>query len=450
MEHSIEKRLQKKEIFSKGTWPNRQWWLTYGSPELNQLISEALANNPSIQKVKKRIELVKQQAIVTRSRLAPLVFFNAHENRQYISKNGLYRAFNPHFPLSARLIDLSLSFTYEFDFWGKNRNLFYAALGEAKAQEAEAAEVTLITSTAIAQAYFAYKTNLMRKKLYGQLVNVLNKDSKLQNKLVQKGLASQLSSLEASEKLFEARRLLSGITDELIINKHLINTLAGRGPDAPLSISSALPPLPKKLNIPQILPLDFLARRPDLMAQLWRAKALAYKTGAAMAEYYPDINLVGLIGLESTSWRKLFDLSSGTAAIRPALQLPIFTAGAIRANIRANKAEFDAAIDAYNNLLLSSTQEVLNALAFAEDIYQQKKEQQQVVQYAKQRYQISNLRQQKGLDSYFDLYSLQENVIQQQILDITLLYNQYLASIKLTRALGGGYSQIMIPLVKNT
>lgn len=290
----------------------------------------------------------------------------------------------------------------------------------------------------------------MRKKLYGQLVNVLNKDSKLQNKLVQKGLASQLSSLEASEKLFEARRLLSGITDELIINKHLINTLAGRGPDAPLSISSALPPLPKKLNIPQILPLDFLARRPDLMAQLWRAKALAYKTGAAMAEYYPDINLVGLIGLESTSWRKLFDLSSGTAAIRPALQLPIFTAGAIRANIRANKAEFDAAIDAYNNLLLSSTQEVLNALAFAEDIYQQKKEQQQVVQYAKQRYQISNLRQQKGLDSYFDLYSLQENVIQQQILDITLLYNQYLASIKLTRALGGGYSQIMIPLVKNT
>lgn len=53
MEHSIEKRLQKKEIFSKGTWPNRQWWLTYGSPELNQLISEALANNPSIQKVKK-------------------------------------------------------------------------------------------------------------------------------------------------------------------------------------------------------------------------------------------------------------------------------------------------------------------------------------------------------------------------------------------------------------
>lgn len=272
-------------------------------------------------------------------------------------------------------MDLSLSFTYEFDFWGKNRNLFYAALGEAKFQEAETAEVELITSTAIAQAYFAYKTNRVRKKLYTQLIEVRQKIAKLQNLLVKKGLSSKLPALETSEKLIESQKLLSSITNELAANKHLINTLAGRGPDNPLLINSTLSSLPKTLNIPQLLPLDFLARRPDLMAQIWRAKALAYKTGAAMAEYYPDINLVGLIGLESTSWRKFFDLSSGTAAIRPALQLPIFTAGAIRANIKATKAQFDAAIDAYNNLLLYSTQEVLDVLAFAEDIYQQKIEQ---------------------------------------------------------------------------
>ncbi|MCE0723470.1 MULTISPECIES: efflux transporter outer membrane subunit [Legionella] len=450
MEHSIKKSLQKKEIFSKGKWPNKQWWLSYNTPELNTLVTEALANNPSIHEIKSRIEVAKQRAIVTRSLLAPLVFFNAHENRQYVSKNGLYRAFNPNFPLNARLLDLSLSFTYEFDFWGKNRNLFYAALGEAKVQEAEAAEVELITSTAIAQAYFAYKTNLVRKKLYEQLIEVRQKITKLQKLLVQKGLSSKLPALETSEKLLESQKLLSSITNELSVNKHLINTLAGRGADDPLLINSTLPSLPKTLNIPQILPLDFLARRPDLMAQIWRAKALAYKTGAAMAEYYPDFNLVGLIGLESTSWRKLFDLSSGTAAIRPALQLPIFTAGAIRANIKATKAQFDAAIDAYNNLLLYSTQEVLDVLAFAEDIYQQKIEQKKVVEYTKQRYQLSYLRQQKGLDSLFDLYFLQEEVIQKELVDVILLYNQYLASIKLTKVLGGGYHQNTIPLVKNS
>ncbi|CAM3088185.1 outer membrane efflux lipoprotein [Legionella steigerwaltii] len=450
MEHSIKKSLQKKDIFSKGKWPKEQWWLSYNAPELNNLVKEALANNPSIQEVKNRITVAKQQAIVTRSLLFPLVFFDADENRQYLSKNGLYRAFNHRLPLNSTVLDLSLSFNFDFDFWGQNRNLFRAAIGEAKAQEAEAAEVELITSTAIAQAYFAYKTNLIRKKLYVQLIEVRKKIVKLEKLLVRKGLSSKLPALEASENLLEANKFLSSITAELSVDQHLLNTLAGRGPDNPLSISPSLPTLPKILKIPQIVPLDFLARRPDLIAQIWRAKALAYKTGAAMAEYYPNVNLIGLIGLESTGWRKFLDISSGTAALRPAIDLPIFTAGAIRANIKATKAQFDAAIDAYNNLLLYSTQEVLDVLAFAEDIYQQKKEQNQVVEYAKQRYELSYLRQKKGLDSLLDLYILQEEVIQKRLVDATLLYNQYLASIKLTKALGGGYYQNTVPLVKNS
>lgn len=74
MRHSIKKSLQKKEIFSKGKWPSKQWWLSYNDPELNILVTEALAKNPSIHEMKSRIEVAKQQAIVTRSLLAPLVF----------------------------------------------------------------------------------------------------------------------------------------------------------------------------------------------------------------------------------------------------------------------------------------------------------------------------------------------------------------------------------------
>jgi NodT family efflux transporter outer membrane factor (OMF) lipoprotein len=450
MTHTLRKSLQKKSIFSRGEWPNQQWWLSYRSPELNTLVTEALANNPSIQEIKSRITIAKQRARVTRSLLFPLVFFDADENRQYFSHNGLYRALNHSLPLNATLLDLSFSFNYELDFWGKNHNLFRAAIGEVKTQEAETAEIELITSTAIAQAYFAYKTNLVRKQLYAQLVDVRQQLAKLQNLLVQKGLSSKLPAFEASENVLEAKKLYSGINEELAVNQHLINILAGRGPDNPLVINASLPPLPRTLSIPKILPLDFLARRPDLMAQIWRAKTLAYKTSAAMAEYYPNINLIGLLGLESTTWRKFLDLSSGTAALRPALDLPIFTAGAIQANIKANKAEFDAAIYEYNDLLLRSTQEVLDVLAFAENIYQQKKEQVHIVEYAKQRYDLSHLRQQKGLDNLFDLYFLKEDVIQKSLVNVTLLYNQYLASVKLTKALGGGYCQNNIPLVNNS
>jgi outer membrane protein TolC len=280
------------------------------------------------------------------------------------------------------------------------------------------------------------------------LLQLRQSNANLQNVLLRKGLSSKIPALAASEDVFEAKKLLASIDEELSNNIYYINILAGRGPDTPLEINHHLPPLPKSLAIPSAISSDLLARRPDLMAQIWRAKAWAYRTGAAMSAYYPDVNITALLGLESTAWRKLFEISSGTAAIKPAINLPIFTAGAIRANIRANKAEFDAAIFAYNNLLLQSTQELLEVLVFAQTIYQQKKEQNKIVYSAEQRYSLINLLQRKGLNSQFDIYGLKEEVIQKKLVDVTLLYNQYLASIKLTKALGGGYYQPLVPLVK--
>ncbi len=321
-------------------------------------------------------------------------------------------------------------------------------MGKALATKAETAQVALITTTAVAQAYFAYKTNLLRKKLYEQLIILRRKILQLQHLVLAKGLASNLPIFLAEETYFEAKQFLSSINSELAFNKHLINILVGRNPDTPLKISSSLPALPRSLVIPKTLSIDLIARRPDLMAQIWRAKALAYKTGAAMAEFYPDVNLTGFIGLESVKWTKLFYASSVTPGIHSAIHLPIFTAGAIAANVRATKAKFDAAIYDYNNLLLRSTREVLDGLVFAQDVYEKKKEQTAIVNYAERRYKLTDLRQRKGLDSEFDLYYYQEAVIERKLENIALLYNQYLAAIKLIKALGGGYCQTKVPLVK--
>ncbi|KTD33710.1 outer membrane efflux lipoprotein [Legionella nautarum] len=448
MERAVKRLLAETNTFSQGNWPDKRWWLIFNSPELNKLIEEALANNPSLLEIRSRITVAKQEAMVTRSLLFPLVFFDASMTRQYLSKNGLYRAFNPKLHRNATLIDLTLSFTYEFDFWHKNRNLFCAAIGEALAAQAEAAQVALITTTSMAQAYIAYRTNLLRKQLYQQLFTVRQRLLRLQNLVFAKGLTSDLPSFSAEENFFQARQFLSSIDTELVVTKHLINTLAGRNPDTPLQLDCTLPALPRALIIPKTLSVDLIARRPDLMAQIWHAKALAYETGAAMAEFYPDVNITGFIGLESTRWTKLLYSSSGKTGIKPAIHLPIFTAGAIAANINATKAKFDAAIFAYNNLLLRSTQEVLDVLAFAQDVYKQKKEQTEIVNYSERRYNLTKLRQQKGLDSDFDMYYYQEAVIENKLANVNLLYNQYLASIKLIKALGGGYCQTEVPLVK--
>ncbi|HLB58518.1 MAG TPA: TolC family protein, partial [Bdellovibrionota bacterium] len=100
-------------FFEEGKWPSKTWWTQYGSEELNQLIEKAIAFNPTIQAARERIAFAKNKAVIARSELFPLIYFDGSDKWQYLSKNGLYRAFNPNLKLNSNVIDFSLSFSYE-------------------------------------------------------------------------------------------------------------------------------------------------------------------------------------------------------------------------------------------------------------------------------------------------------------------------------------------------
>jgi NodT family efflux transporter outer membrane factor (OMF) lipoprotein len=426
-------------FFEPGPWPERGWWRAYGSAELNFLVDRALQCNPTIQAVHERICFAKSQATIARSKLSPLVYFDADYEYNYLSQNGLYRALNPTIPLSNQLIDLSLSFFYEFDFWGKYRNLYQAALGKQRAAIAETAQAELITSAALAQAYFALKTNLIRRDLYRQLYDIRRDYFALQAEMQQSALYSALTPLLSQEALFEARQWLYEIEQEIAVEVHIVNVLAGRGPDEPIGVCEPLLPLPTALAIPCDLSMQLLARRPDLMAQLWRVEALAREVGAAKADFWPDINITTLIGLQAGSWSKLFEWASGTFSALPALTLPIYTAGAIGANVCAKKALFNEALFQYNELILTGFQQVADLLAIGQAVYGEHEEQAKIVANASRRYELTRQRQQKGIDNLLTAYQFQEQMIEQKLEEVQLLYQQYVVSIALTRALGGGY-----------
>lgn len=428
--------------FSLGNWPRSCWWQDFGSQTLSSLIETAFAYNPNINEVRARVEEAKQLAVISRSRLFPLIYFNFDETWTYLSKNGLYRALNPKIPLNADLIDLTLSFTYEFDFWGKNANLFYADMGRAFAQIAEVRQAELIISTGIAQAYFALKTNLVRKHIFTRLVEITRAYADLESFLKAKALSSELPPLFAGEKTLEMQKLLLGVEDEISAGIHMINALAGRGPDCPFEMQEALEPLPATLAIPCDLSMNLVARRPDLKAQIWRVEALSYDVGAAIADFYPDFNLGALLGLESVFYSLLFRADSSTVSLKPAISLPIFTAGAIAANVGVKKARFDEAVFQYNALVLRSVQEVADVLSFGETVYEQQKAQEQIVGKAKERYELTAFLQEKGLANQLETWNLEIEFLERELERVVLLYNQYVASVKLIKALGGGYASL--------
>lgn len=438
IENSVSTALD-TSAFEKKSWPSESWWENYHSNELNQLIELTLSQNPTIQSVQSRLEYAKENAIVVRGQLYPLITFDATDQLRYLSKNGFYRSLNETIPLANQTIDVGLSFFYEFDFWYKYRNQYRAALGYAKAAQAENAQAELIATTSIAQAFFALKTNLMRKELYEALYETRKSYFELQAYMQKKALYSELVPLLSQEDVFQAKQWVLGIEEEIATNIHLVNVLAGRGPDEPIDLGKDLPLLPKALALPDHIELELLSRRPDLMAQIWKAEALSFEVGAARADFWPNINITAFTGYESGSWSSLFNWASKNLNATPALALPVYTAGAIAANAHAKKGLFDEAVFQYNELLLKSFQEVTDLLAMGRAVYGKKEEQDKTVRNSEERYYLIRLLQEKGIDNALDVYRALEELLKKQLDDVQLLYTQYLVSVQLIRALGGGY-----------
>lgn len=437
---SAERALE-ETFYTQGSWPEASWWKSFESEELNPLMEIALSANPSIQAIGQKVEIAKQEMIKARSKLFPFVGFEAKENWSHASKNGIYFALNPNIPQNLNLIQLNLGLNYEFDFWGKYRNLFKSSRCMAIAEVAQKQQVELVVTTAVAQAFFALKTFMLQRKLYSELYNVQNDSKELVRLLNKKAIQSKIAPIPFQVELDEIAKTLKTLDEQILQSSHLLNILLGRSPDTPLDICDELTGLPKAISLPQDLSSELLVRRPDLVAAIWRVKSLAYDANAAVADFFPRVNLMGLLGLESISYPQLMSWKSGTMGLIPSIALPIFKAGEIKSNLRIKKSQLNQSIYEYNDLLLKSLQEVADSLALTTSWYQKKEIQDNILQNEMLNLDLMGMRSKVGIDNLIQLNSAKEAYLLKQIQDVQITYNQFISVIYLIKSLGGGFME---------
>jgi len=345
---------------------------------------------------------------------------------------------NPSLPLNGNLLNLALTMSYPFDFWNKYRNMFAAALGIVKAQQAEEKQVELLITTALAEAYFSLAINLEKKTLYEKLLSLQTKLANLDDLLKVSGLDSNFPVYSSIETREDAKKMVLGIEDEIAINRHLINALIGKSPNANIEVLF-LSKAPKKLSVPENISLNLVAKRPDLMAAVWRMESLSHEVGAKVADFFPDVTLQALFGLQTLQPSKFFTNQATTFSVTPAFNLPIFTAGYIRAGVDEKKAEFEEAVREYNRLVLEAAKEVSNKLVSLQTFYEQKMSQQVIVENAQLRLSLRKARVDSGLDNLLDLYHEEIALIHRELQNLDLLFGQYYSVVELIKSLGGGY-----------
>jgi NodT family efflux transporter outer membrane factor (OMF) lipoprotein len=442
-----------QDFFEEGGWPSDNWWEMFEDPQLSMLIERALEDSPTLQKALAKLATTEEEARKQRAVLFPEIDFEYEEQWQYFSKNGFVRSFYPimagamPIPPKDNQLDLSLNFNYEIDFFGRNRNSYQAAINRARAERAEARQAALILTTLIAQTYVELQTKLAQREILAERLEQRVAELHLAKTRNQSGIASRSPVLDQEQNVYDMKQTLILLEKGITLDRHMLRVLVGLSPDeecAPFPMKAIFE---RPFALPENLSSDLLARRPDLTAQIWRVEAAAKEIGAAKADFYPRVNLMAFVELESLSFNKLLTLSSKQGGLVPALHLPLFTGGRLTANLKSKVAAFNEETYRYNETLLHAAREVADQIATATATFAALREQIQSLKAAEEQFQLHWQRYIYGIDNLTSALKSDENVLGQGFLLYGIERDYLLAIIGLIKALGGGYHTQKLPAI---
>jgi NodT family efflux transporter outer membrane factor (OMF) lipoprotein len=181
-----------------------------------------------------------------------------------------------------------------------------------------------------------------------------------------------------------------------------------------------------------------LGRRPDVVAQRWRIEAATQDIQEAQARFYPNVSLGAFVGLQSLGLGELLNAGSRVLGIGPAISLPIFDGGRLRANLGARQAEFDAAVEQYNATLVAALHDVVDQLVSLQWLQRQAREQDEALRLAERAYALAQQRYRGQLASYLQVLAAESQLLVQRRGVIETATRQRELRLNLIRALGGG------------
>ena len=418
-------------------WPRADWWKALGDHQLDALIDEALAGNPSIAAVDARVRVALAQAGAQDAERKPMVGGKAAYNGIEVPSTLGPPPFGGHY-LAANIWTVGGS--YSPDLWGGHRAAWEAAVDGVHAAQVDARAARLSLAAGIVQTYAELAHAQALAAIAQREIDRAAGIRSLTVQRVKAGLDGEFQLRQADVAVAAAQRMLDAARAQQAQVRVQLAALAGQGPDRGLQLTAPASFPAMALALPSDLPSDLLARRPDVVAARWRVEAAARGIAAMKAQFYPSINLGLTAGLASAHLGTLFEAPSHYAQIGPSLSLPIFDGGRLRAGLAGRDAAFDAAVAQYDQTLVDAVHEVAEQVIARRAIDAQIASQQQALAAAKAAYALADSRWRGGLASRLDVYAVEQGVLraEQQLADLHA--QRDVLAVQLVRALGGGFT----------
>lgn len=417
-------------------WPAERWWQAFGDPALDALIDRALATQPSLQAAQARAQAAAAQVALAGAGAQPQATLTADATDQRFSARGLVP---PALAGATRWnAAVQLGGRWELDLFGRQRAALESAIGQQRAAEADAQAARVLLAADIATQWFALARQLEQQRLAAEGLRQRQQLQALVRQRVDAGLDSAADTAQADALVAQAQVELQALADGSARLRHALAELSGQGPQALADAAPALAPL-RVPALPGALGADLLGRRADLVAQRWRVEAALRDVDLQRTRFYPDIDLVGFVGLSSIGLDQLLNLGARTWGAGPALRLPVFDGGRLRAQLAGRQAEADAAIDGWNTTLLRALREAADAVAVLQALPAQQAAQAQAEAAAQATLSLARQRRLAGLAPRLPELQAEHARLTVQRNAADLKARHLAADVALARALGGGY-----------
>ncbi|ANB76961.1 MarR family transcriptional regulator [Paraburkholderia phytofirmans OLGA172] len=420
-----------------GHWPAAGWADQFGDVQLKALLEEALKGSPTIAQARARIAGAQAYAETAKASTMPRVDADYSLTRQQFS--GTAQVPPPYAGSWQTQNSGLLTASYDLDLWGKNREALKAAVSQLQASEADAEVVRLTLTTAIARTYNQLARLYVLRDIAQQEVERREQIDRITAGRIATGLDTQVERKTAQANLATARSALAALDGSVLTTRYQLAALMGEGPDRGLAIARPALGVGDEVRLPDNLPADLVSRRPDIVAARWRVDAITHEVKEAKAEFYPDINLSAAIGLDSFGFGRFLTAASRTASAGPAIHLPIFDAGELRAQLKGRYADFDDAVATYNQTLISALSGVATQLAQIRSSDVQLGDAQTAQQAAREADDLAITQYKGGLTNQLTVLSADMNALRADQAVANLLMDRRDQQIALASALGGGY-----------